>query len=193
MIADILDFLKNRLNAHFESLSVETSQPGEDKVVFLEGDQKPDAVNFKLNAVTVLLVNIERDLLIRQPDNYVRVADNGQSYRVNPDIIVNLYVMFVAKYNDYKHGLSRLSLILRFFQANPYFDAVNAPDIGSEINHLTMELNTLTTTQQSELWGILRCSYLPSLVYKVKAAAFVEEAALPSSTVSEIVLTQKHL
>ncbi|MGZ5027045.1 MAG: hypothetical protein ACXWE9_07095, partial [Methylobacter sp.] len=74
MIADILVFLKNRLNAHLLSLSgAGLGDTGEDKVVFIDGDQKPDAVNFKLGAVSLMLFNIERDTINRQADPYVRV------------------------------------------------------------------------------------------------------------------------
>lgn len=186
MISDILVFLINRLNEHFNILSGDASHATEEKVVFLDGDQKPDSITFKQNAVSVLLINIERDLTIRQPDNYVRVFEDGSSRKVNPDIILNLYVMFVPKYADYKHGLDRISLILSYFQVNPFFDQQNAPDLGRAINHLSIELNTLTTTQQNELWGMLRCSYLPSLVYKIKAATFIDDGELPVPAISEV-------
>ncbi len=194
MIADVLVFLKNRLNAHIRSLSgTNIADAGEDKVVFVDGDQKPDSISFKLGAVSLLLFNIERDVTLRQADNYMRVADDGTKRKVNPDIIINLYVLFVAKFKDYEQSLHSISLILHYFQANPYFDLQNAPELGSAINHLALELNTLTTTQQNELWGILRCSYLPSLVYKVKAVAFIDDGQLPAVDISEVILNQKQL
>jgi hypothetical protein len=194
MIADILVFIKNRLNAHFNLLSgTGPLNAGEDKVVFVDGDQKPDSISFKLGAVSLQLFNIERDVTLRQADNYMRVADDGTTRKVKPDIIINLYVLFVAKFKDYEQSLHYLSLVLRYFQANPYFDLQNAPELGKSINHLTLELNTLTTTQQNELWGILRSSYLPSLVYKVKAAAFIDEGEIPIVDISEVILNQKQL
>lgn len=194
MIADILVLLKNRLNAHFLSLSgAGFADTGEDKVVFVDGDQKPDSINFKLGAVSLLLFNIERDATYRQADHYVRVADDGSTRKVNPDININLYVLFVAKFKDYEQSLHYLSLIISYFQANHYLDRQNAPEISKSIDHLVLELNTLTTTQQNELWGVLRSSYLPSLVYKVKALAFIDEGQMPIADISEIILNQKQL
>lgn len=194
MIADILVFVKNRLNAHFSLLSgTGPTDANEDKVVFVDGDQKPDSISFKLGAVSLLLFNIERDVTLRQADNYMRVADDGSTRKVKPDITINLYVLFVAKFKDYEQSLHYLSLVLRYFQVNPYFDLQNAPELGKSINHLTLELNTLTTTQQNELWGILRTSYLPSLVYKVKTATFIDEEELPIIDISEVILGQKQL
>lgn len=194
MIADILVLLKNRLNAHFLSLSgAGFDDAGEDKVVFVDGDQKPDSINFKLGAVSLLLFNIERDATYRQADHYVRVADDGSTRKVNPDININLYVLFVAKFKDYEQSLHYLSMIISYFQANHYLDQQNAPEISKSIDHLVLELNTLTTTQQNELWGVLRSSYLPSLVYKVKALAFIDEGQMPIADISEIILNQKQL
>ncbi|WP_333873251.1 DUF4255 domain-containing protein [Methylobacter sp.] len=194
MIADILVLLKNRLNAHFLSLTgAGLADAGEDKVVFIDGDQKPDSVNFKLGAVSLMLFNIERDATYRQADHYVRVADDGSTRKVNPEININLYVLFVAKFKDYEQSLHYLSLILRYFQTNHYLDRQNTPELGKGIDHLALELNTLTTAQQNELWGILRSSYLPSLVYKVKAITFADEGGVPMVDVSEVVLNQKQL
>jgi hypothetical protein len=194
MIADVLLLLKNRLNAYFQSLSVDgLADAGEDKVVFVDGDQKPDAINFKLGAVTLLLFNIERDVISRQADNYVRVVDDGTTRKVNPEININLNIMFVAKFKDYEQSLHYLSLILSYFQINHYLDRQNAPELSKSIDHLVLELNTQTTAQQNELWGILRSSYLPSLVYKVKALAFVDEGQMPVAQTSEVILSQKQL
>lgn len=194
MIADVLVFLKNRLNAHFHSLSgAGLVDAGEDKVVFVDGDQKPDSTSFKLGAVSLLLFNIERDVISRQADNYVRVADDGLTRKVGPEININLHILFVAKFKDYEQSLHYLSMILRYFQANYYLDRQNAPELSSSIDHLVLELNTLTTTQQNELWGGLRSSYLPSLVYKVKALSFVDEGQMPVADISKIILNQGQL
>jgi hypothetical protein len=194
MIADVMIFLKNRLNAHFSSLSGKgANDAGEDKVVFVDGDQKPDSISFKLGSVSLLLFNIERDVTLRQADNYVRIADDGKSRRVNPDITLNLYVLFVAKFKDYEQSLHNISQILRYFQANPYFDLQNAPDLGKTINHLTLELDPLSTTKQNELWGILRSSYVPSIVYKVKAVTFIDDGQIPIADISEVILNKEQL
>lgn len=194
MIADVLVLLKNRLNAYFHSLSGDgLADAGEDKVVFVDGDQKPDSINFKLGAVSLLLFNIERDVISRQADNYVRVADDGTTRKVNPEININLNILFVAKFKDYEQSLHYLSLILSYFQTNHYLDRQNAPELSNSIDHLVLELNAQTTAQQNELWGILRSSYLPSLVYKVKALAFVDEGQTPLAQTSEVILSQKQL
>lgn len=193
MIADILVFLKDRLNAHLNLISGSViGGASEDKVVFIDGDQKPDSISFKLGAVSILLFNIEQDNTLRQADSYKRIASDGSTLKINPDIILNLYILLVAKFSDYKEGLQYLTVILRYFQANPYFDQQNAPELLG-IDHLAIELNTQTTTQQNELWGVLRSCYIPSLVYKIKAVTFTDEAGLPIADASEIILNTGQL
>lgn len=192
MFAEILGFLKTRLNAHFNLLTNGGQNASEDLVVFIDGDQKPDSISFKLGAISLLLFNIEQDNTLRQADSYKRIANDGSAEFINPDIIVNLYILLVAKFPDYKDSLRYLSLILRYFQANPYFDRQNSPDILG-IDHFAIELNAQTTTQQNELWGVLRSSYVPSLVYKIKAVTFTDEAGLPLTDVREIILNQEQL
>ncbi|MEI6334529.1 MAG: DUF4255 domain-containing protein [Methylococcaceae bacterium] len=194
MIADVLILLKKCLNSHLQSLSgLALAEGGEDKVVFIDGDQKPDSVSFKLGAVSLLLFNIERDVINRQADNFVRVADDGSTRKVSPAININLDILFVAKFKTYEQSLHYLSLILGYFQATPYLDRQIVPELSPSIDHLVLELNTLTTAQQNELWGLLRSSYLPSLVYKVKALTFIDEGQMPIAPISEIILNQQPL
>lgn len=193
MIADILVFLKNNLNGHFLAQMGGSGTPGEDAVVLIDGDQKTDAISFKLGTVSLLLFNIERDVTARQADIYSRLTSDGTVRKVNPDITLNLYILFVAKYKDYEQSLRSISLILRYFQANPFFNSQNDPGLGASVNHISLELDTLTTTQQNELWSFLRSTYLPSLAYRVKAVTFSDEGQMPATGIGEIIINQEQI
>ena len=54
--------------------------------------------------MTVLLYRIEQETALRQGDAFLRVSANG-TQKVQPDISLNLYVLFVAKFKDYGQGL----------------------------------------------------------------------------------------
>ncbi len=189
MINDVLTLLKNQLNNYFKLLSdgsIESA--GEDKVVFVDGDQKTDSASFKTGAITVLLYRIEQETALRQGDAYIRILANGASQRVQPDISLNLYVLLVAKFKDYGQGLSYLSKIIKFFQSNKSFNHQNAPELSESISEIAIDLVTLTVQQQNDLWSLLRTCYLPSVAYKVRAITFKDEAALPpGEAVSDIV------
>jgi len=181
MIGDVLTLLKNQLNSHFKSLSTGNSEGvGEDKVVFMDGDQKADSASFKTGAVTVFLYRIEHETALRQGDAYIRVSASGVSQKVQPDITLNLYVLFVARFKDYGQGLHYLSQVIKFFQSNKTFNRQNAPELGECIGELAVDLVTMTVQQQNELWGLLRTCYWPSVAYKVRTVTFKDEDALPS-------------
>jgi len=180
MIGDVLALLKSQLNSHLNSFSASSGEAaGEDLVVFMDGDQKTDSISFKTGAVTVLLYRIEQENSLRQGDPYVRVLPNGTVQKVQPDICLNLYVLFVARFKDYGRGLRYLSQAIRFFQSHKVFNRQNAPELGEGIVELAVDFVTLTTQQQNELWGLLRTSYWPSITYKVRIIAFHDEDGLP--------------
>jgi hypothetical protein len=66
MLNDVLIFFKNNLNAYLSS-GGKPQDPQEDQVVFLIG-QSMDSLNFKLGAVSIVLMNLEQENALRAPD-----------------------------------------------------------------------------------------------------------------------------
>ncbi len=176
MISEALVFLKNRLNAHLSS-GLNPEESYEDPVVFLEG-QNIEPLTFKLGAVSVLLINIEEENTLRPPDLYQRVGPNGARQKVNPEIKLNLYALFVAHFKQYEESLRYLSLIIRYFQQHRLLDHHNSPELSANIDKLIMELITLPFSEQNEVWNALRVTYHPSVLYKVKMIVFQDQDGL---------------
>lgn len=185
MIGDILVLLKTRLNSHFRSLVSGTPGYSEDKIFFVDGGVKADQNPFKLDAVSVLLFNIEQDKTFRQAEPYSRLSSDGTSKKAQPDIVFNLYILFAVRFTTYEQGLHYLSLIVQYFQSHNYLNLNNTPELPENIDHLIIELFSMTTAQQNELWGSLRTGYLPSVAYRVKAIIFRSEDTLAQSDISE--------
>lgn len=186
MIAQAIQFLRNQLNAHMDFVSSDTpSESTEDPVVFVDLTNV-DPIQFKLNAVSVLLINVEQNQILRPDDPYKRLSNAGVAQKIQPDIRLNLSVLFVARFRRYEDGLAQLSQMIRFFQSRPVFNHDNAPELSDDIEQLVLELTTLPFNQQNEVWSALRTTYLPSLLYKVKMIVFRDENA-----VSVPVVTQK--
>src|SRR4051794_7495713 len=131
MISDVLRFLKDRLN---KALPRDTATaPAEDLFVYA-GSSKDDAVAFKSDAVSVLLVKIEEETTLRAADLYRRVTVAGVPQRVGPEIRMNLYVLFVAKSaDDYSRSLAYLSRVIQYFQRNRVFSHDNSSELGADI------------------------------------------------------------
>ena len=185
MLSEVLVFLKDHLNQHLNARTDWTSgESQEDKVVFIDGE-KMDPILFKLGAVSVLLINVEEENTLRAPDPYAGVSSAGGLLKVNPEIRMNLYVLFVARFRQYELGLSYLSDIIQHFQSHRTFDHRSAPDLSDRIQKLILELVTLPFSEQNELWNALRTTYHPSVLYKVKMVVFRDKEARQPAEVKE--------
>lgn len=185
MIHDVLIFLRQLLNAYLQTQAGGSlDDSGEDKVVFLDGEQM-DPVAFKLGAVSVLLMNMQEESTLRAPDLYSRVLPNGARLHVQPEIKLNLYVLFVARFKQYEDALRYLSLIIHYFQGHRVLTQQNAPGLSDDIEQLIMELHTLSFAEQNEVWNALRTTYHPSVLYKVKMVVFRDAEALEAPAVTE--------
>ena len=174
MIGEVLVFLKDHLNAVLKGPDVDTPETPEDKVVFVDGE-KMDPIAFKLGAVSALLINIEEENTLRAADPYAAVSASGAPLKVSPEVRMNLYVLFVARFRQYELGLRYLSDIIQHFQGHRVFDHHNAPRLSEKVEKLIMELVTLPFSEQNELWNALRTTYHPSVLYKVKMVVFQDQ------------------
>jgi hypothetical protein len=184
VIGQVVKFLRDRLN---KALPRDSEGAAEDLFAYVRTD-RDDAVGFKAGAVSILLVRIEEDTTLRPPDWYVRVTAEGARQRVEPEIRLNLYLMFVARFpDDYGRALDQLSAVIRYFQNHRVFNQENSPDLGGDISLLVMELLTPTFAEQNEIWGALRVAYQPSALYKVKMVVFQDAEGKPLTQTSELI------
>ena len=182
MIGEVLIFLRDHLNAYLNAQSVlaRGGDTGEDKIVFVDGD-KMDSITFKLGAVSTLLINVEEDNTLRPADPFTVVSTDGTHRKAKPEIRMNLYVLFVARFKQYEQGLNYLSQIIQHFQTHRVLDQHNAPEMSDRIEQLNMELITLPFSEQNEMWNALRTTCHPSVLYKVKMIVFrdIDAAVMP--------------
>ena len=181
MIGDVLCLLRDRLNAYLGvSLPGADGDSAEERVQLIDGE-KSDPVEFRLNAVTLLLVNIEQETSNRSADPYLRVPGDSNLRKLQPEIRLNLYVLLVARYKVYEQGLNQLAWMIRFLQSHRALDHDNTPTLSPQIEKLVLELVTLPLSEQNEIWSALRISYHPSLLFRVRMVVFrdAEGAAVP--------------
>jgi hypothetical protein len=144
-------------------------QMAEDPVVLSslvdsDGGVAPQATN----KLALFLVNIERDLAFGSPG---RVEGSGSRVGVKPPPVnLNLLLMFAANFDGakYPEALKLVAGTVAFFQARPVFDHQNSPDLDRGIDRLVLELETLSLTDLSSLWGILGGRYVPSVMYRAR-------------------------
>jgi len=122
------------------------------------------------------LVNIEEERVTKAQQNFSRSTD-GRIVHMNPEIKLNLYVLIVANFSNYRTGLEFLSGCIRFFQSKSVFTPANTPELDPAIQKLIVEMMTLNFEQQNHLWGSLGAKYLPSVIYKVRMLTIQEALA----------------
>lgn len=162
MIDNALNTIRTKLNTYFKILG----EAPDDKVVYIDSSQ-PDEARFPMNKVSLILINIEEDRTLRQPDQYSGTIRNGIVVGKNPEIRIQLLLLFVARFTMYEQSMKSLSQIIRYFQAHRVFNPADAPDLDPDIDRLVMELQTMPIAQQNELWNAMRSSYFPSVAYKL--------------------------
>jgi len=185
MIADVVQFLRDRLN---QSVPRDSSGGVAEDLFVYPGPGKDDSVGFKSDAVSIMLVRIEEDTVLRKPDRYTHVSSDGSRQRAEPEIRMSLCILIVANYHDdYSQSLHHLSRVVRYFQNHRVLNQENSPDLKPEISQLILELITSSFSEQNEIWGTLRSAYHPSALYKVKLIVFQDEDSHPLTTVQELI------
>ena len=190
MIADAVGFLRNRLNT---TLPRDASGGSAEDLFVYVGTSKEDSVSFTSNAVSILLVRIEEETALRSPDRYAQVSADGARKKVEPEIRLNVFILFVARFpDDYGLSLQQLSRVVRYFQNHRVFTRENSPELNENIPQLVLELVTPSFSEQNEIWGALRVSYQPSALYKVKMVVFPDEDGQPLTATKELLQTVVH-
>lgn len=169
MINTALSFLKSSLNTHLQMGSLAANQQ-EDSVVFLSSGI--DSIGFKSGAVTMLLVRLAQENILREPDLYSRTMADGSIQNTSPEIRLELFVLCVANYPQYEDSLKILSAVIGYFQNNRLIMHDNSPALSDDIDQLVIELVQLSFAEQNEVWNSLRTSYHPSVLYKIKMIAY---------------------
>ncbi|HHG85872.1 MAG TPA: DUF4255 domain-containing protein, partial [Bacteroidetes bacterium] len=123
MIDNALKVIRTKLNTYFKNLG----EAMDDKVVYIDTNQTDTAV-FANNKVSLALINIEEERTLRQPDQWGGHQVNGLVIGKNPEIRIQLLLLFVAKFSDYEQSMKSLSQIIRFFQAHRVLMHADTPE-----------------------------------------------------------------
>jgi len=180
MIYDGLEVLRSEINDYLKALP-ELNVPGTSVVTMANVAKEDGTIDIPNNNLGLSLVNIEEERIVRDVVPHRINPDNSISH-LNPEIRLNLMVLFVAHFNDYKTSLQYLSGLVRFFQRKAVFTPDNSPTMPVGLERLVVELQQLNLEQQNNLWAAIGAKYLPSLLYKVRAISVQEGQAKDQQT-----------
>lgn len=115
------------------------------------------------------LVNIEEEPTLKNKPNYVRI--NNQLRRMEPPVVLNLYLLFAFRLDSYSTSIAKLSQLVSFFQTNKWFTFNNVTDTQNfdpPIDRLVFELYNVNFEQLNHIWSVLGGNHYPSVLYKVR-------------------------
>jgi len=128
--------------------------------------------------IIISLVNIEEESTLKNYPNHSRTLNNEIRYE-NPPVYLNLYLLFTANFPpdspNYIQALTRLSVVIEFFQGRYVFNLSNVPAFGNNPElpdvldmQLILNLYTMTFEQINHLWGSLGGKQIPFVMYKAR-------------------------
>lgn len=184
MIDTALKFLANEINAYlFARTGVSTGGVELGRLVDDSGK-----IAIKDDSIGAALVNVEEERTLRAqlPDT---VFVDGRHVQMQPELKLNLHVIFAANFKTYAIALQQLSWVLTFFQSHPGFTRDRYAALDPRIEKLSPELQSLTLEQLNQMWGFIGGKQLPSVVYRLRLVALqdVEPMAVqpPVTSITE--------
>ncbi len=193
MIGDVLSLLRDQLDSFLRAAAPAADEgTGDPRVQLLDG-AKSDPIEFRLNAITLLLVNIEQETGLRSADPYLRLPGDAGLRQLLPEIQLNLRLLAVARFKVYEQGLNQLGLVIRFLQRHRAIEPGNTPGWPQQLDRLVLELVTLPQGEQNEIWSALRVSYQPSALFRVRLVVFrdADGTAVPQIAQTRVQVVRK--
>lgn len=173
MLDTALKFLKDELNTYL------LTQTGSDsiKVEMSKLVDEAGKYAFELDTIAASIINIEEDRIFKSqvPEH---IYTNGQHIVLEPELKLNLHVLFAANFKVYDQALKYLSYVLTYFQSHPSFTSVEYPALDPGIEKLTTELQSLSYEQLNQVWAFIGAKQLPSVIYKVRMVSL--QAVVPT-------------
>jgi hypothetical protein len=129
---------------------------------------------FGQETIGLSIINIEEERIVKtQLPEYTNL--NGQYVVKEPELKLNLSVMFAANFKVYDEALKYVSYILIYFQSHPVFTQGEYPALDPRIEKLALELQSPTYEQLNQIWTFIGGKQLPSIIYKVRLVVLEPE------------------
>lgn len=167
-----LSFIQGQLDTYLKQKMGDNDN--KEKVVLSELLKQNGEVAIEQDQVALTLVNIEEERVAKNQEAYLR-QENGTHQKTNPEIKLNLYLLFVARYGQYDEALKAISHVISFFQSRNVFDRTKYPEMDESLDRLVFDLQTMSFEQMNHLWGALGAKYMPSVLYKMRVLTVSEE------------------
>lgn len=188
MLDIALKFLTDELKSYL-NFNIRVSSNPEDIVKMSRLVDEAGKYAFDVGTVAATIINIEEERTFKSqlPDYTYK---NGQHVVLEPEIKLNLHVMFAANFTHHDVALKYISYVLIYFQSHHYFTSEEYPALDERIGKLTMEFQSLSYEQLNQVWAFIGGKQLPSVIYKVRMVVLQDEAQMAIQPPITIINTQ---
>jgi hypothetical protein len=186
MIDQVLSAVVSRLNTHIGTADPEVVLGNISLIDAFQGG----AAQPLSDKVIASVVNIEQDETLRNiPFRRGTVGADGLPRGVErqPEVYLNVYVLFGANKNSYSVALQRVSQVIGFFQRQFVFTPAEIPALtGLGLSRLVFDLYSMGFEELNQLWGMMGGKYIPSVIYKMRLAVIQEASEQTTGIISEV-------
>ena len=161
MIEQTLQFIRTQLS-NDPTLDLNANEIIADNLHLLHTDPNSEGLFLSL-------VNLEEEATMKNKPNYIRI--NNQLRRMEPPMVLNLYILFAFKLSSYTKSITKLSELISFFQTNKWFTFNNSSEtqlFDPPIDRLIFEMYNMNFEQLNHIWSVLGGNYYPSVLYKIR-------------------------
>lgn len=176
MIDLAMEFIRDELNKDIVS---RIPMGASDRVVISNVVQQEEGdggnlSDLKDDRMLLSLIHLEEDRIFKDQSRAAITTEGTVRYR-EPDIRLNVYLIFSAHFGHYLTGIKHLSATISFFQANNVFDTTQYPSMNPLLKRVVMDLHSFSLDQNFQFWQSLGGKFLPSVMYKMRLLVFQEE------------------
>ncbi len=187
MIFEVINLLKKELEEYL-ALKVRSDSAG-NKVKLTQFADQEGAIQIDEGNLGLCLINIEEERTLKNQGAAIK-KDGGKLTRTNPEIKLNLFVLFACNYKEYADALKAVSHVIAFFQSKNVFDHQNTSHLHPAVETLKADLYSLDFEQQNHIWGSLGARYLPSVVYRIRLVCIADDRVADLRTPIERIQVQ---
>lgn len=171
MLDNPLKFIEKNLD---EFLKLKNKSTSTEKLINLtEVVDDKGKLAIKKETVGITVINVEEEKVNKQQVPEI-VKNNGRIAYLNPEIRLNVSLLFTAYHSLYSESLKSISHVIAYFQSQNVFRAESSPGLDSSVKKLIFELSSHGYEELSYIWGLVGASYRPSVVYKMRLVAIQE-------------------
>ncbi len=173
MISQVSELLRAEVNSFIRQRAQLTGDQARVELTHFEREGK---LAIKASTVGMCIFNLDEERVMKTPGLAATRVGDRITY-VQPEVRLNLYILFAANFGDYLESLKHIGWITGFFQGKRVFEASNSPSAPAGLEPLAVDMYPMSLEQQNYLWSILGVHYLPSVAYQVRPVVIQENRA----------------